>query len=119
MRGRFARDLVRAGRADASPPGARARALAKLGLQSGSQGLARVASGAALVALLALVLGWGPCASQPTATTTPLDHAAQCTDAIEAPPCADAGVRLATGREAPVAPTGSSGSGGWSGRSSG
>jgi hypothetical protein len=116
MRSRFARDLVRAGRADAPPRGARERALAVLGLESGSAGLARFASGAALVALLALVLGWGPPASQ---TTAPEDHAARCTDAIEAPPCADAGVRLAGGAHGAAAPTGSSGSGGSSGRSSG
>jgi hypothetical protein len=116
MRSRFARDLVRAGRADAPPPGARERVLAVLGVESRSNGLARVASAGALVALLALVLGWGPPASQ---TTAPADHAAQCTDAIEAPPCADAGVRLAGGARAAAAPSGSSGSGGPSGRSSG
>lgn len=116
MRTRFARDLVRAGRADAPLPGARDRALAVLGVESGSQGLARFASGAALVALLAVVLGWGPAASQ---APPPADHAAQCTDAIEAPPCADAGARLATGARAAPAPSGSSGSGGTSGRSSG
>jgi hypothetical protein len=114
---RFARDLVRAGRADASPPGARERALAALGLESGAAGFTRFASGAALVALLALVLGWGAPASQATA---PADHATQCTESIEAPPCTDVAVRLAGGgARSAVAPTGSSGSGGTSGRSSG
>jgi hypothetical protein len=116
MSDRFARDLVRAGRADAPRPGARGRALAVLGLEAGAAGLSRFASGAALVALLALVLGWGPPASQAAA---PADHAAQCTEGIEAPPCADAGVRLAGGARGAAAPTGSSGSGGSSGRSSG
>ncbi|HTQ43990.1 MAG TPA: hypothetical protein VMI75_14630 [Polyangiaceae bacterium] len=116
MSDRFTRDLVRAGRADASPSGARERALAALGIESGPSGAARFASGAALVALLALVLGWAPPASQAAA---PVDHATQCTGGIEAPPCADAGVRLAGGARGPTAPTGSSGSGGYSGRSSG
>jgi hypothetical protein len=116
MSDRFTRDLVRAARADAPPAGARERAMAALGLESGPGGVARFASGAALVALLALVLGWGSPASQATA---PVDHATQCTGGIEAPPCADAGVRLAGGARGATAPTGSSGSGGFSGRSSG
>jgi hypothetical protein len=117
MRDRFARDLVRSGRAEASPPGARDRALVALGLESGAAGITRFASGAALVALLALVLGWGPPASQ---ATEPVDHPTQCTEALEGPPCANAVVRLAGGADqATVAPTGSSGSGGSSGRSSG
>jgi hypothetical protein len=115
MSNRCARDLVRAGRVDAPPPGARERALAVLGVQ-GSTGIARLASGAALVALLALILGWGSPASLATA---PVDHAAQCTEGIESPPCADAGMRLAGSARGAVAPTGSSGSGGSSGRSSG
>jgi hypothetical protein len=116
MSGRFARDLVRAGRADAPPTGARERALAVLGLEGGSAAVSRFASGAALVALLALVLGWAPPASQ---ATVPPDHATQCTDGIEAPPCADAAARAGAGAHAAAAPTGSSGSGGSSGRSSG
>jgi hypothetical protein len=72
MSDRLARDLVRAGRADASPPGARERALAALGLEGGATGFARAASGAALAALLALVLGGAPPTSQATA---PADHA--------------------------------------------
>jgi len=118
MSDRFSRDLVRAGRADAPPSGARERALAALGFESGPAGVGRFASGAALVALLALVLGWGSPASQ---ATVPVDHAVQCTEGIETPPCADAGVRLAGGARAavaaPTAPAGSSS--GSSGRSSG
>jgi len=118
MSDHFTRDLVRAGRADAAPTGARERALAALGFESGPAGVARFASGAALVALLALVLGWGSPASQVAVPVA--DHAVQCTEGIEAPPCADAGVRLAGGARAPAAAaTGSSGSGGFSGRSSG
>jgi len=115
MSDRFTRDLVRAGRADAAPTGARERALAALGFESGPAGVARFASGAALVALLALVLGWGSPATQ---ATVPVDHAVQCTEGIEAPPCAEAGVRLAgVARAAAAAPAGSSS--GSSGRSSG
>jgi hypothetical protein len=117
MSDQFTRDLVRAGRADAPCAGARERALAAMGFESGPAGATRFASGVALVALLALVLGWGSPASP---AATPVDNAVQCTEGIEAPPCADAGVRLAGGAHAAAAaPTGSSGSGGSSGRSSG
>jgi len=78
--------------------------------------MARMASGAALVAILTLALGWGPQASPAAA---PVDHASQCTGGIEAPPCVEAGLRAAGARTSAVAPTGSSGSGGFSGRSSG
>ena len=116
MRSRFARELVRAGRLDASPRGARERALAAMGLESGSAGLARLVSGAAVVALLALILGWGP---QASAAAPPADHTTQCTEGIEAPPCADAAARAAAGGHFLAAPSGSSGSGGSFGRSSG
>ena len=86
MRDRFARELVRAARLDAPPRGACERALAVLGLQSGSGSFARAASGAALVALAAVVLGWAPPASQPVPQT---DSTQQCTDGIESPPCLD------------------------------
>ncbi len=85
MRGRFARELVRAGRLDSAPRGARERALAALGLESGSARATRFASGAALVAILALILGWGP----PLAPiTSPV--VSECTESIEAPPCPQA-----------------------------
>ncbi|HEX8792523.1 MAG TPA: hypothetical protein VF765_16360 [Polyangiaceae bacterium] len=116
MRARFARDLVRAGRLDASPRGARERALALLGLESRSAGLARLASGAALVALLALILSWGP---QASAAAAPVDRATQCTEGIEAPPCTDPAARAALGARIVAAPTGSSGGSVSSGRSSG
>lgn len=85
MRGRFARDLVRAGRLDAAPHGARERALGALGLEGGSARLSRLASGAALVALLALILSWGPRVA-PMASPV----VSECTESIEAPPCPQA-----------------------------
>ncbi len=117
MSDRFSRDLVRAGRADAPPSGARERALAALGFEGGPAGTARFASGAALVALVAMVLGWGSPSSQ--ATVPVVDHAVQCTGGIEAPPCADAGVRLAGGARAAAAAAPAGSSSGSSGRSSG
>jgi hypothetical protein len=116
MRSRFARELVRAGRLDAPPPGARERAFAWLGLERASPAISRLASGAAVVALLALILGWGPRAS---AAAPPADQATQCTSGIEAPPCADAAARAAAGARAAAVPTGSSAGGGSFGRSSG
>lgn len=116
MRDRFIRDLVRAGRVETPPSGARERALAVLGVEGGAPGFARFASGAALAALAALALGWGTPASQSIA---PADHASQCTEAIEAPPCAGSAIRLAGSARGAAAPSGSSGSGGFSGRSSG
>lgn len=113
---RFTRDLLRAGRLDAAPRGARDRALAVLGLGSGSAGFARLASGVAVVALLVLILGWAP---QASAAGAPVDRATQCTEGIEAPPCIDAAARAAAGARSVAAPSGSSGSGGASGRSSG
>ena len=85
MSARFARSLVRAGMLDAAPRGARERALAALGLESGSTRLSRFASGAALAALLASILSWGPRVA-PMASPV----VSECTESIEAPPCPEA-----------------------------
>ena len=116
MRDRFVRTLLASARADAPSPGAQRRALERLELEPKTGSGTKLLSGMAVIALLATSLVWRPQVGTPS--PTPVAEP-RCTAGVEAPPCGENAARASGARVAPESFSGSSASGGPSGRSSG